>query len=73
MAGAVRRRIICRSLAKKSGDHFPRPGIVGAENQRIAMIIFRLNCRFRGCDCNEAQLLQNKTRSRDSAPEQLQN
>jgi hypothetical protein len=73
MAGAVRRRINCRSLAKKSGDDFPRPGIVGAEHQRIAMFIFRLNCRFCGCDRSEAQLLQNITRCRDSAPEQLQN
>jgi hypothetical protein len=32
-------------LAKKSGDDFPRLGIVGADRQKIAKHIFRLKCR----------------------------
>jgi hypothetical protein len=39
MAGAVRRRTYCHSLAKKSGDGLPGPGIVGADHRSIAMFI----------------------------------
>jgi hypothetical protein len=72
MAAAVRRRTYCHSLAKKSGNDFPRPGIVGVDHRSIAMFIFRLKCRFCGCGRREAQLLQNETPCRDSATEQLQ-
>jgi hypothetical protein len=40
MAGAVRCRTYCHSLAKKSGDDFPRSGIVGVDSRSIAMFIF---------------------------------